>query len=148
MKHTFTATLREGAFEVPLDVKALFGVARPAVKMTFLGETHRTRVAVYGGKYILGIWKKVLAQHALTDGKSLEVTIEADEEPRTVAPPVELAAALAKNAKARAGWAAMAFTHQREWAEAVAGAKRPETKNKRVAQAIEAMLENKKKTPK
>jgi hypothetical protein len=140
MKHTFTATLREGGIEVPLDVKAVFGQARPPVKMTFCGETYQNRVAVYGGKYILGIWKKVLEQHALTDGKQIEVTIEPDDAPRTVTPPKQLAAALAKNAKARAGWDAMSFTHQREWAESIDDAKGADTKQRRVAKAIEAMV--------
>jgi hypothetical protein len=140
MKHTFTAVIREGAIEVPLDVKAIFGSARAPVKMSFLGETHRNRVAVYGGKYILGIWKRVLEQHALTDGKPLEVTLELDAEPRTVTPPAELETALAGNAKARAGWDALSFTHQREWAESIADARGADTKQRRVGKAIEAMV--------
>jgi hypothetical protein len=146
-KHTFTATLRDGAFEVPLDVRAIFGSARPPVKMTFLGQTHRSRIAVYGGKYILGIWKDVLAAHALADGRALEVTLEHDEEPRVVTPPDELAAALKRNATARAGWNAMSFTHQREWAGAVADAKQPATRTRRVAQALEALVAKAKLKP-
>jgi hypothetical protein len=139
MKHTFTVTLKDGAFEVPLDIRALYGEARPAVKMTFCGESYRTRVAVYGGKYICGIWKAELAKHGLRDGQKLEVTLEPDTAPRTVTLPTELAAVLKKNATARAGWEAMSFTHQREWAAAIADAKKPETREKRIAQAIEAL---------
>jgi hypothetical protein len=148
MKHTFSVVLKDGAFEVPLDVRAIYGEARPAVKMTFCDETYRTRVAVYGGKYILGIWKAELAKHGLKDGQKLEVTLEADAAPRTVEAPKELAAALKKNAAARAGWEKMSFTHQREWAEAIADAKKPETRERRLAQAIEALTANaKKKSP-
>jgi Bacteriocin-protection, YdeI or OmpD-Associated/Domain of unknown function (DUF1905) len=140
VKHTFTAVIKDGAIEVPFDVKTTFGEARAPVQMTFCGETHQNRVAVYGGKYILGIWKAVLEKHDLRDGASLEVTLEHDTAPRTIEPPKELAAALAKNAKAKAGWDAMSYTHQREWANAIADAKKPETKTKRIEQAIEAML--------
>ena len=140
MKHTFTAVIKDGAIEVPFDVKTTFGEARAPVQMTFCGETHQNRVAVYGGKYILGIWKAVLEKHDLRDGASLEVTLEHDTAPRTIEPPKELAAALAKNAKAKAGWDAMSYTHQREWANAIAEAKKPETKTKRIEQAIEAMV--------
>jgi hypothetical protein len=140
MKHTFTATLREGAIEVPLDVKTIFGEARPPVKMTFCGETHKNRIAVYGGKYLLGIWKQVLEQHSLTDGNQLEVTIEPDDEPRAIVMPPELQLALANNAKATAGWDAMSFTHQREWAESIADAKGADTKARRVDQAIDATV--------
>jgi hypothetical protein len=141
MKHTFSAKLiDDGAFEVPLDVRKIFGEARPAVKITFLGQTFRTRVAVYGGKYVLGIWKGVREKLGLEDGQTIEVTLEPDDAPRTVAPPKELAAAMKKNAAARAGWEAMSFTHKREWATAIADAKKPETREKRVAQAIEALV--------
>jgi hypothetical protein len=139
MKHTFVATVREGAVEVPFDVKATFGEARAPVQMSFLGETHKNRVAVYGGKYILGIWKAVLAKHAIVDGAELEVTVEPDTSPRTITPPAALAAALGKNAKARAGWDAMSYTHQREWAKAIEDAKKPETQKKRLQQALEAL---------
>jgi bacteriocin resistance YdeI/OmpD-like protein/uncharacterized protein DUF1905 len=142
MKHTFKAKLRDnGTFEVPLDVRAMFGEARPAVKMTFCGETFSTRVAVYGGKSILGIWKAVRERLELVDGRTIEVTLEADATPRTVEPPKELAAALKKNAVARAGWEKMSFTHKREWAEAIRDAKKPETREKRIAQAIAALTE-------
>jgi len=141
MKHTFTAVLKKNAIEVPFDVKAEFGEARPPVKMTFCGETHKNRVSVYGGKYILGIWKAVLAKHGLRDGSKIKVTLEHDTAPRTIKPPRELATAMAKNAKARAGWKAMSYTHQREWANAIEEAKKPETRKARVAKAIAALVE-------
>src|SRR5262252_3950889 len=140
MKHKFSAKLRDdGGFEVPLDVREIFGEARPAVKMTFCGETYPARICVYGGKYMLGIWKAVRERLELRDGQTIEVTLEADLTPRTVEPPKELAAALKKNAAARAGWEAMSFTHKREWATAIAEAKRPETREKRVAEALAAL---------
>jgi hypothetical protein len=138
-KHSFSAMLGDdGTFEVPLDVRALFGEARPAVQLTLLGKTYPTRIMVYGGKYILGIWKAVLASENLSAGDRLKITIEADTTPRVVKPPAELAAALKKNATARAGWQRLSFTHQREWAEAISAAKKPETRERRVAQAIAA----------
>jgi hypothetical protein len=140
-KQTFTVTLRDdGAFELPIDVRAIYGQARPAVKMTVCGETFRTRVMVYGGKYVLGIWKAVLAKHALQSGQEIEVTLEPDTDERAIEPPKELAAKLAKHAAARAGWAAMSFTHKREWAQAIVDAKKPETRERRVAQALEALV--------
>jgi uncharacterized protein YdeI (YjbR/CyaY-like superfamily) len=107
--------------------------------MTLCGETYRTRVAVYAGKYILGIWKAELQKHGLQDGQPIEVTLEADTEPRKVTLPKELAAVIKKNPAARAGWDAMSFTHQREWAKAIADAKKPETRAKRVGQAVAAL---------
>src|SRR5262245_31965119 len=106
MKQTFSVTLRDnGTFEVPIDVKrTLFpgGEARPAVKMTVFGQTFRTRVAVYGGKSILGLWKALREEQGVRDGDEIEITLEPDKAPRTVTAPKELAAAMKKNAAARA----------------------------------------------
>jgi uncharacterized protein YdeI (YjbR/CyaY-like superfamily) len=64
------------------------------------------------------------------------VELEADEEPRTVAPPADLAAAIAGDPAARAAFDGLSFTHQREYVEWVTGAKRPETRRRRVQQAV------------
>jgi hypothetical protein len=141
MKQRFSVTLRDdGAFELPIDVRAIYGEARPAVKMTVCGETFRTRVMVYGGKYYLALWKAVLEREKPRGGERLDVILEPDRAARTVTPPKELAAALKKNAAARAGWEAMSFTHKREWAEAIRDAKKPETRERRVAQALAALV--------
>src|SRR5262245_8295897 len=104
MRHKFRVTIDpKGAFEVPLDVRAIYGHARPAVKMTTWGKTYRTRIMVYGGKYYLGLWKAVRDAHGLRGGETFDVTIEPDSGPRTVTPPKELAAALKRNPTARAG---------------------------------------------
>lgn len=146
MKKTFTVTLNADVnIEVPFDVKELYGEARPAVKMTVLGQTFRTRIAVYGGKSLLGLWKAVRDEHQLRAGQKLEVTLERDEQPREVEPPKELVAAFKKNAAARTAWKSLSFTHQREWATAIADAKKPETREKRVAQTIAALMERAKK---
>ena|SRR5438874_1605589 len=144
MKQTFSVTLgKDGSFELPIDVKAIYGEARPAVKMTVLGRDFRTRVMVYGGKSYLGLWKALREAEKLRGGERIEVTLQPDKTPRTVAAPKELAAALKKNAKARAGWAAMSFSHKREWAEAIRDAKKPDTRERRVAQAIAALTAKK-----
>ena len=141
MKQSFSVKLRpDGGFELPLDIREIYGEARPAVKMTVCGQTFRTRVMVYGGKYYLGLVQAVLKEQGLRGGESLDVTLEPDKAPRTVAPPRELAPALKKNAAARAGWEAMSFTHKREWAESIRDAQKAETRERRVAQAIEALV--------
>jgi uncharacterized protein YdeI (YjbR/CyaY-like superfamily) len=93
---------------------------------------------VYGGKYFLALWKAVLAKEGLRGGETLAVTIASDTKPRTVKTPPALARALKKNARARRGWAKMSFTHKKEWANAIRDAKKPETKERLVAQAVKA----------
>jgi hypothetical protein len=45
--------------EIPFDVRALFGQARPPVKATVNGHTFQSTIAVYGGRYYLGFNREV-----------------------------------------------------------------------------------------
>ena len=62
-----------------------------------------------------------------------------DELPRVVTPPAELAAALAAAPDARAVWDGFPYSHQREWAEYVDEAKRPETRERRSAKVVSTL---------
>ncbi len=124
---------------VPGDVRAVFGKARPAVVATLGKYAFRTTIMVYGGKSYVGVRKSHREAGKLAPGQSLAVVIELDDTPRTVTTPKELAAAMKKDAKARAAWEALSFTHKREHAEAIEDAKKPETRARRVEKAL-AML--------
>ena len=60
--------------------------------------------------------------------------------PRT---PADLAAALKKNARARAGYAAFSATHKREYVEWLTEAKTPATRERRLAAALDLMAQGK-----
>lgn len=65
---------------------------------------------------------------------------------KTVAPvevPPSLAAALGKNRKAQAAFDAFSPSHRREYVEWITEAKREETREKRIAQALEWLAEGK-----
>ncbi len=62
---------------------------------------------------------------------------------KPVAVPPELAVALARHEAAQATFDAFSPSHRREYCEWIAEAKRPETKAKRVEQAIELLAEGK-----
>lgn len=59
-----------------------------------------------------------------------------DDARRIVTPPAELEAALAAAPDARAAWDRFSYSHQREWAEYVGEAKRPETRERRSARVV------------
>jgi uncharacterized protein YdeI (YjbR/CyaY-like superfamily) len=71
------------------------------------------------------------------DCAAIEVTLTLDEAERTVEVPDDLTAALAQ-ADARAGWDRLSFTTRREHVEAIEGAAKAETREKRLAKAVEA----------
>lgn len=60
-----------------------------------------------------------------------------------VATPADLLAALGRNAKARAAFEAFPPSHKREYVEWISEAKRPETRKRRLEQALEWMAEGK-----
>jgi uncharacterized protein YdeI (YjbR/CyaY-like superfamily) len=57
--------------------------------------------------------------------------------------PTELQRAIAKNQKAKAAFAAFPPSHKREYAEWIADAKRPETRDRRIKAAVEMIAEGK-----
>jgi uncharacterized protein YdeI (YjbR/CyaY-like superfamily) len=63
--------------------------------------------------------------------------------PGPVTSPPALIAALKKNRKAQAGFEALSPSHKREYVEWITDAKTDETRDRRLAQAIEWMAEGK-----
>jgi hypothetical protein len=120
---------------IPFDVKEAFGRARPPVRVTIRGHTWRTTPAVYGGVSYIGLNKEVRAAAGVDVGDRVRVELELDTEPRTVELPDDLRAALEKGGQ-RAAFDALSFTHRREYVEWVEGAKRPDTRTRRVAETV------------
>jgi hypothetical protein len=144
-KQTFTATLQESRrgggrwLEVPLDAKAVFGEARPAVAGTLNGTPFRGRLSVYGGKTYLGLNKQVRDAAGLDVGDLVEVVIDRDQTPREVEIPPELLVAFERDSGAKPAFDAMAFTHRNEYARWVGEAKKQETRERRAAKALEML---------
>ena len=139
----FTAQLqpRGPAAAVVLDdaqVEAVGeGARRFPVVATVNGYTWRTSVTRMKGEFLLGLSREVRQGAGVQAGDEVEVTVELDEAPREVEVPTALAAALAADPDASAAFAGMAFTHRKEYARWVADAKREETRQRRVQQAVE-----------
>jgi hypothetical protein len=125
--------------EVPLDVRAVFGRARAPVRGTINGHPFRSTVAVYGGRYYLPVKRALREAAGVEAGDAVVVELEADDQPRTVDPPADLAGALAGDPEAEAAFAGLSYSHQREYAEWVAEAKREATRRRRVEQALQML---------
>jgi len=69
----------------------------------------------------------------------VDIVLERDDRPREVPVPAELAAALAADEPAATEFARLSFTHRREYTEWVEGAKKAETRARRVTQTLERL---------
>jgi uncharacterized protein YdeI (YjbR/CyaY-like superfamily) len=72
-------------------------------------------------------------------GDVVEVVMERDEEERTVEAPLVLKKALVQNKTAKANWKKLAFTHKKEMAIWIAGAKQEETQERRLAKVMQVL---------
>jgi uncharacterized protein YdeI (YjbR/CyaY-like superfamily) len=102
---------------------------------------YRSRLSVYGGATYLGLRKEVRDAAGVSVGDEVQVTMELDDQPREVDLPPALAAALARDDVACGAYEGLSFTHRREYAQWIAEAKRPETRERRVRKAIEMLNE-------
>lgn len=110
----------------------------------------------------MGAYGKIAALGELPSDKEMIAAIEAaaaritsvgsatkGRAPRTAKPeipmPEDFAAALAKRKAAQAAFDGFAPSHRREYMEWITGAKREETRAKRIAQAIEWLAEGRKR---
>jgi Bacteriocin-protection, YdeI or OmpD-Associated/Domain of unknown function (DUF1905) len=125
---------------VPLDVPAVFGRVRAPVRVTLGGHTWRSTVMRYGTDYVLPLSRANREAAGVQAGDAVTVALAADEEPRTVAVPDDLAAALDAAPGARGAFDGCSFSHRREWVEWVTEAKRPETRERRVRGVVEQVL--------
>jgi hypothetical protein len=142
---TFTATLGEDSpgnialVELPFDPREEFGKARAPVVVTVRGVALRTTVSIYDGKAYIGFRREIREQAKLEAGMKVKLQIELDTEPREVEVPTDLAAALKKDAVAKAAWEKLSFTHRKEHAQALEDAKKPETRARRLEKTLEML---------
>jgi len=136
----FTATVEmhgsASFIELPFDPKPLFGKVRAPVKVTLNGYTYRSTIAAMGGPPCIPLRASHREAAGLKGGQKVEVRLDLDVEKREVTPPADLTKALKAVPGAWDRWRELSFTHQREQVEAIEQAKKPETRDRRIANAV------------
>jgi bacteriocin resistance YdeI/OmpD-like protein/uncharacterized protein DUF1905 len=127
--------------EIPLDVRAVFGRARPPVTVTINGYTYRSTVAVYGEGYFLPVNKANRAGAGVDAGDRVTVELAADQAARTVDVPEDLAAALLVDPEVNERFEGLAYTHRLEYVRWVTEAKKAETRERRIAETMSRLRE-------
>ncbi len=137
---------RGGAYiEFPFDTEKLFGTkGRVKVNATFDGEPYQGSLVKMGSKrHILGILKSIREKIGKQPGDTVEVELELDEAPRVVEIPTDFAAALSASAAAKDFFDSLSYSHKREYMRWITEAKREETRQRRIAQAVEMLSDSK-----
>jgi uncharacterized protein YdeI (YjbR/CyaY-like superfamily) len=95
------------------------------------------------GEFLLGLNRAVREASGVEAGDAVEATIELDAAPREVEVPPTLESALVADPAASQAFEGLAFSHRKEYARWIDEAKRPETRERRVAQAVQMLREGK-----
>jgi uncharacterized protein DUF1905/bacteriocin resistance YdeI/OmpD-like protein len=135
-----------GAFiRIPFDVRATYGTGgQVKVKAEFDGEPYRGSIAPMGaGQHVIGVSKAIRDAIGKSIGDRIRVSLEKDEEPRTVTVPADLAAALGRDPTAGPAFEKLSYTHRKEFVRWVEEAKKPATRERRVAKTLVMLKEQK-----
>jgi hypothetical protein len=136
------------ALAAPFDVKEVFGtIARVPVRGTINGFAFRSSLMPMGGCHRMVVNQAIRNAAGVKAGDTVTVVMERDAAPRVVTIPAVLSKALAKNKAARANWRKYSFTHQKEMALAIAGAKQEETRARRLVRIMDIVRNGKKWAP-
>ena len=140
---TFRTTIvRDGSMcFIPLtfDPKPVFGKVRAPVKVTLNGYTYRSTIAAMGGPPCVPLRRSNWEAAGLVGGETIKVHLALDTEKREVKPSGDFVRLLKAVPPAWERWQALSYSHQREYVEAIGGAKHPGTRARRLERAVRAL---------
>jgi len=140
-KSKLTATPRGGGgtlIAVPKEVSDRMGLkGMPKVHAVIAGQPYRGSLMPMGdGTYCLGVLKSIQEAAGVKQGDTITVELELDRAPRVVEMPPDLAQAIGRDHKAKAAWDQLSYTNKKEMARSLEEAKKPETRERRLAAAL------------
>ena len=150
MKKTFRTTIvRDGSMcfiPVPFDPRPVFGKVRAPVKVSLNGYMYRSTIASMGNGPCVPLRKSNREAADLEGGETLRVTLELDSAKREIKPPPDLVKALKGAPPAWDRFREQSYSHQREHVEAIEGAKKPETRARRIVAVTRMLAQSPSKT--
>ena len=145
-QHKFTTKLigQEGSqvagMKPPFDVVEVFGrKGRVPVKGTINGFPFRSSLMNMGDGHMMAVNAELRAGGKCKAGDTVKIVMELDEDERKVEVPAYLKKIINSDPQAKERWAKLSFTHQKEYVRAVEDAKKDETRERRIAQMMDAL---------
>lgn len=118
----------------PFDVAQVFGMkGRVPVKGSVNGVPFRSSLMNMGDGHMMVVNAELRAAAGCKAGDTVEVIMERDDDARTVEVPTYLMEKIKSDPKAAEFWSGLSFTHQKEYIREIQEAKRPETRDRRIA---------------
>jgi anaerobic selenocysteine-containing dehydrogenase len=128
------------AIAPPVDVPQFFGTrARVPIRGTINGYPFRSSLMPCGGRRMMPVNRKLCEGAGVQPGDIVDVVMERDEEERTVEAPAVLKKQLGENKAAQANWNKLSFSHKKEMALAITGAKQEETRTRRLTKVMKIL---------
>jgi hypothetical protein len=127
----------------PVDLAAIYG-ARGSIKVvgSINGYPYRGSAMPHGdGSHFLVVNKALRDALSVDVGDVVRMSIRPDTEPRVVAAPPDLLAALPANPAAQAYFDHLAPSHRKAYVEWIENAKRLDTRARRVQGAVERLAQ-------
>jgi hypothetical protein len=125
-------------FTLPRRESEKFGVrGRVPVTGTINGAPFRSSIFPTGdGTHYMAVNREVREHAGIAAGDRVEVLMETDMAPRTVAIPPDLNQELSKSVAARVRFDKLSYTHRKEYVQWIEAAKRSETRTRRIKQVL------------
>ena len=152
-KITFTALIEKpdddmdtAYVAVPFDVSEVYGTrGQVKVKAWFDNYLYRGSLVNMGtGCHVIGLRKDVRQAIGKQVGDKVKVEIVKDTDERVVDVPEDLEFLLSKKPKAKSAFDALSFTNKKEYVGWINGAKKTETRAKRLTDTVQKLLSGKK----
>jgi bifunctional DNA-binding transcriptional regulator/antitoxin component of YhaV-PrlF toxin-antitoxin module len=142
--HRFTATIEKAGsatnawcfVTVPTEIVRALGTARRITGTIADHPFEGALIARAAGVKRVLVTRDVREALQIGPGQRIEVVVAPDRRPREVTLPPELATALECHPAVASAFSALAPSHQREYADWIAQAKKPETKAARIERAL------------
>lgn len=132
--------------EVPEEVIEELGSGkRPPVRVTINGHGYRSTVAPRGERFLVGVSAENRESAGVAAGDEVDVEIELDTSPREVAVSPDFAAALESDAGAKRFFESLTHSQKQWYVLPIEGAKKPETRERRIEKALEMLGEGRKR---
>ena len=123
----------------PAVVDALGSGKKPAVNVTIGRHTYRSTVATMDGKFMLPLSAENRQAAGVAAGDEIEVSLELDTAPRTLEIPADFQQALDQDAAAKTFFDSLSYSNRRRHTLSIDGAKTAETRQRRIAKAVESL---------